>query len=399
MGHVHGRQVYVLMNKNLWLLILSQIFAFTAAPVTVFLSGIIGSQFSPIRSLATLPMALSIVGVAIFAIFAAKVMSIIGRRAGFIFASVGSSLAALMAAYSIIIESFLLFNLGCFLLGAGVAFSHQYRFAAVETVNKDMAPKAISIILLAGIGSAFIGPNLANISKEIISEHLYAGSYIALAILTLSSTIFLLFYKDNHKPNNFVKKDTRSYFELISQPRFLQALIASAFAYAVMSFLMTATPISMHVMEKISLSKTGLVIQLHIAAMFLPSLITGNLIKKFGHSKIMYAGVVLFSITILTSLFEQNFVNYLTALVFLGFGWNFLFISGTSLLVLTYKEDEKFKAQGFNDLIVYSIQAVASLSAGIFLNLTSWKTMNLICIIFLIIIFISTLRADFKEKK
>jgi MFS family permease len=166
-----------------------------------------------------------------------------------------------------------------------------------------------------------------------------------------------------------------------------------------MSFLMTATPISMHVMEKISLSKTGLVIQLHIAAMFLPSLITGNLIKKFGHSKIMYAGVVLFSITILTSLFEQNFVNYLTALVFLGFGWNFLFISGTSLLVLTYKEDEKFKAQGFNDLIVYSIQAVASLSAGIFLNLTNWKTMNLICIIFLIIIVISTLRADFKEKK
>jgi len=399
LGHVYGRQVYVLMNKNLWLLILSQIFAFTAAPVTVFLSGIIGSQFSPIKSLATLPMALSIVGVAIFAIFAAKVMSIIGRRAGFIFASVGSSLAALMAAYSIIIESFLLFNLGCFLLGAGVAFSHQYRFAAVETVNKDMAPKAISIILLAGIGSAFIGPNLANISKEIIPEHLYAGSYIALAILTLSSTIFLLFYKDNHKPNNFVKKDTRSYFELISQPRFLQALIASAFAYAVMSFLMTATPISMHVMEKISLSKTGLVIQLHIAAMFLPSLITGNLIKKFGHSKIMYAGVVLFSITILTSLFEQNFVNYLTALVFLGFGWNFLFISGTSLLVLTYKEDEKFKAQGFNDLIVYSIQAVASLSAGIFLNLTNWKTMNLICIIFLIIIVISTLRADFKEKK
>ncbi|MDC0400542.1 MFS transporter [Candidatus Pelagibacter sp.] len=387
------------MNKNLWLLILSQIFAFTAAPVTVFLSGIIGSQFSPIKSLATLPMALSIVGVAIFAIFAAKVMSIIGRRVGFIFASVGSSLAALMAAYSIIIESFLLFNLGCFLLGAGVAFSHQYRFAAVETVSKDMAPKAISIILLAGIGSAFIGPNLANISKEIIPEHLYAGSYIALAILTLSSTIFLLFYKDNHKPNNFVKKNTRSYFELISQPRFLQALIASAFAYAVMSFLMTATPISMHVMEKISLVKTGLVIQLHIAAMFLPSLITGNLIKKFGHSKIMYAGVVLFSITILTSLFEQNFVNYLTALVFLGFGWNFLFISGTSLLVLTYKEDEKFKAQGFNDLIVYSIQAVASLSAGIFLNLTSWKTMNLICIIFLIIIFISTLRADFKEKK
>jgi MFS family permease len=345
-----------------------------------------------------LPMALSIVGIAIFAFFAAKIMSIIGRRAGFILASVGSSLAALMASYSIIIESFLLFNLGCFLLGAGVAFSHQYRFAAVETVNKDMAPKAISIILLAGIGSAFIGPNLANISKEIISDHLYAGSYVALAILTLSSTIFLLFYEDNHRPSNFVKKNTRSYFELIGQPRFLQALIASSFAYAVMSFLMTATPISMHVMEKISLAKTGLVIQLHIAAMFLPSLITGNLIKKFGHSKIMYSGVFLFSITILTSLFEQNFINYLIALIFLGFGWNFLFISGTSLLVLSYKEEEKFKAQGFNDLIVYTVQAIASLSAGIFISLTSWKTMNLVCIIFLIIIIVSTFRADLKQR-
>ena len=168
------------MNKNLWLLILSQVFAFTAAPVTVFLSGIIGSQFSPIKSLATLPMALSIVGIAIFAIFAAKVMSIIGRRAGFILASVVSSLSSLLAAYSIINESFILFNFSCFLLGAGVAFSHQYRFAAVETVKKDMAPKAISIILLAGIGSAFIGPNVANITKDIIAEHLYAGSYICL---------------------------------------------------------------------------------------------------------------------------------------------------------------------------------------------------------------------------
>tara|TARA_B110000902_G_scaffold256290_1_gene322890 strand:- start:623 stop:1081 length:459 start_codon:yes stop_codon:yes gene_type:complete len=152
-------------------------------------------------------------------------------------------------------------------------------------------------------------------------------------------------------------------------------------------------------MEKISLTKTGFVIQLHIAAMFLPSLVTGNLIRKFGHSKIMHVGVVLFSLTILTSFFEQNFINYLIALIFLGFGWNFLFISGTSLLVISYRDEEKFKAQGFNDLIVYSTQAVASLSAGAFLTLTSWKTMNLICIIFLALIVLSTLRADFIEKK
>ena len=144
----------------------------------------------------------------------------------------------------------------------------------------------------------------------------------------------------------------------------------------------------------INLDKTGIVIQLHILAMFLPSLVTGRLIKKYGHSNIMYFGVILFGATIIMSLFEPTFTNYLIALIFLGLGWNFLFISGTSLLVISYKEEEKFKAQGLNDILVFSTQALASLSAGFLLSLTSWKTMNLICIPFLILILISTFRAE-----
>jgi len=149
----------------------------------------------------------------------------------------------------------------------------------------------------------------------------------------------------------------------------------------------------MHVMEKMSLENTGLVLQFHLVAMFLPSLITGHLIKKFGHSNIMYIGVLFFVVTIILSLFEQTFTNYMTALIFLGLGWNFLFISGTSLVVLTYKEEEKFRAQGINDLIVFSTMALASLSAGILLSLTSWQTMNLICIPFLAIIVLTSWRA------
>ena len=390
-----------MLNKNLVLLVSSQVFGFTAATVTVFISGIIGAQLSPIKTLSTLPPSIYVVGTAAATIFAAKIMSIVGRRIGFVSASITGSIACLIGAYSIMIESFAIFCISKFILGATMAFNHQYRFAAAESVEKDKAPKAISTLLLAGIVAAFIGISLANYTKNFVSDYLYVGSYLTLAILTLIPAFLLFFFKDKSdvsvtsNENNKV----RSYSEFFSDPRFLQAITSAAFAYAVMSFLMTATPISMHVMEKINLTKTGFVIQTHIAAMFLPSLITGNLIKKYGHSKIMYTGVVLFSVTIITSLFDQNFINYLIALIFLGFGWNFLFISGTSLLVLSYREEEKFKAQGFNDFIVYSVQAVASLSAGVFLNLTSWKTMNLICIIFLIIIVISTLRADIIQKK
>ena len=387
------------MNKNLLLLTLSQIFSFTAAPVTVFLSGIIGSQISPLKSLSTLPMSISVVGIAIGAIIATKVMSLIGRKTGFIAASIGNCLISILAAYSIMNQNFILFCFANFFLGVGMAFTHQYRFAAAESVEKDKVPKAISIILLGGIVSAFIGPGMASYAKDIVSEHLYVGSYLSLAFLTFIPTIFFLFYENTSKLEVNIKYSGRGYFELISQPRFLQAIVAAAFGYAMMTFLMTATPLSMHVMEKMSLSKTGIVIQLHVAAMFLPSLVTGHLIKKYGHSNIMYAGVFLYSVTIMASLFDQTFFNYLFALIFLGFGWNFLFISGTSLLALTYKEEEKFKAQGLNDFIVFTVHAIGSLSAGILIVLTSWKIMNLICIPLMILIILTTLRAERLSKK
>ena len=387
------------MNRNLSLLISSQVFGFTAANVTVFLSGIIGSQLSTIKSLATFPPSIYVVGIAISTIFAAKVMSIIGRRLGFVLASIGSSLACLLAAYSIFVNSFIIFSFSCFLLGTGMAFIHQYRFAAAETVEKDKAPKAVSMLLLAGIVSAFIGITLANKTKDLISDHVYVGSYIALACLTIMPAIFLSFYKNSKitNKNNSIYSNVRTYKEFLSDPKFLQAMVAATFGYVVMAFLMTATPISMHYVHKLSVDKVGLVIQFHVLGMFLPSLFTGNLIKRFGFSNIMYTGVFFYALTISLSLFEPTFINYFASLIFLGIGWNFLYISGTSLLVTTYNEQEKFKAQGFNDLIVFSATAIGSLSAGILISLLTWKIVNFMCIPFLIIILFVILRADIKK--
>ena len=316
------------MNRNLSLLISSQVFGFTAANVTVFLSGIIGSQLSTIKSLATFPPSIYVVGIAISTIFAAKVMSIIGRRLGFVLASIGSSLACLLAAYSIFINSFIIFSFSCFLLGTGMAFIHQYRFAAAETVEKDKAPKAVSMLLLAGIVSAFIGITLANKTKDLISDHVYVGSYIALACLTIMPAIFLSFYKNSKitNKNNSTYSNVRTYKEFVSDPKFLQAMVAATFGYVVMAFLMTATPISMHYVHKLSVDKVGLVIQFHVLGMFLPSLFTGNLIKRFGFSNIMYTGVFFYALTISLSLFEPTFINYFASLIFLGIGWNFLYI-------------------------------------------------------------------------
>ena len=385
------------MNKNLWILTASQIFSFTPAPVNVFLSGIIGSTLSPIKSLQTVPTSLMIVGVAVFSFFAAKIMSRIGRKAGFLSAALFSTLSVLLAAYAVWDKSFYVFCLACFFIGNGMAFTHQYRFAAAESVDKSFIPKALSIIMLASIFSALLGPNIANFNKDLISGHLFVGSYLSLAVLTFIPIIFLSFYSPKAELVRDKEYKGRGYFELISQPSFLQAVVSAAFAYAVMSFLMTATPINMYVLENYNLNQTGIVIQLHIISMFLPSLITGNLLRKYGHSKIIYTGVIFFILTILLSFFPPSFLNYLFSLVFLGIGWNFLYLSGTGLLVLSYREEEKFKAQGFNDILVFSTQALASLSAGYMLSMTSWKTMNLIAIPFLILIIFSSIRADLSK--
>ena len=387
------------MNRNLSLLVLSQVFSFTAATVTVFISGIIGSQLSPIMTLSTLPPSIYVVGTAAATIIAAKIMSIIGRRLGFVLASVVGSISCLIGAYAIMVENFYIFCFAKFLLGATMAFTHQYRFAAAESVEKEKAPKAISSLLLAGIVAAFLGISLSNYTKSFVSDYLYVGSYLTLAILTIIPSFLLFFFKDIREVSLAFNENikSRNYLEFLSDPKFLQAITSAAFAYAVMSFLMTATPISMHIVHQLSLEKTGIVLQFHVLAMFLPSLVTGNLIKKFGYSNMMYLGVVFYILTILLSFFEPSFLNYFISLIFLGIGWNFLFISGTSLLVTTYKPDEKFKAQGFNDLLVFSSMALASLLAGILISIVSWKTVNLFCIPFLILIILSIVNADKKR--
>ena len=390
-----------MFNKNLVLLVLSQVFSFTAAPITVFLSGIVGSSMTNIKTLATLPVALMIVGTSLGSIFAAFLMSKIGRKLGFMIGCMITSFAGLLAAYSVINFFFILFCFSNLLVGLGTAFSSQYRFAAAESVKKKYIPKSISAILLASMVGALLGPNIASLTKDIISTSTYSGSYLFLSFLTIIPIIFFIFYTNEKSNNEYIEKNkiTRNYSELLFQPKFTQAVVGAAIGYATMSFLMTATPISMHIFDGMSINKTGFVIQAHILSMFLPSLFTASLINKYGHSKIMYFGIIFFSLCIFINFLGHNFYNYLFSLMLLGLGWNFLFVSGTSLLILSYEPHEKFKAQGLNDFSVFTTQATGALLAGFILNLYGWKITNILCIPLLIIVIFVVYRSDKLSKE
>jgi len=370
-------------TRNVWLLCLAQVFAFTGANVTIFLGGIVGSLLAPSLALATLPVAAMIVGTASGTIPAAMLMSKMGRRFGFVGAAVLAATSALLGALAIWNELFWIYCLACLSLGVSMAFVQQYRFAAAESVPSEVAPNAISAILLAGIAGAFLGPNVANYAKDWFPEHAFVGSYIALSLMVIMPALILSKLRVPEKSLDINEPKGRSVKELAIQPDFILAVMAAATSYALMSFLMTATPVSMHVMDGHSIHDTGVVIQWHIVGMFLPSLFVGKLIRYYGHRTIMTFGIAAMIVCIIVGQISQTFAGYWVSLVMLGVGWNFLFVSGTALLITSYKEAEKYRAQAFNDFLVFGFQAIAALSAGWVLSATSWKTINLMSLPFL----------------
>ena len=142
-----------------------------------------------------------------------------------------------------------------------------------------------------------------------------------------------------------------------------------------MSFIMTATPVSMHVMDNHSLSDTKWVIQSHILAMYLPSIIAAWIIRRLGITRMLITGLFAFTICIVIAYSGHHLGNYWVSLILLGVGWNFLFIGGTTLLPQSYQPAERFKVQAINEFFVFGTQALAALSAGWFVFAVGWETM------------------------
>jgi len=386
-----------MFNKNFIVICLSSMIAAFPPMIVVLLGGIITSKIMLKDSLATLPMTLMIIGIALSAPIASKLMSIWGRKKGFIFSSFLSTFALLLCSLSIYNQNFIIFAVGNFLIGSSQAFSNQYRFAASESVSKEYIPRSISIILLLGIISALLSTNFSEYFKDYFPDYLFLGSYIFLSITAIIPIFILLFYEDNVNIKNKSKFHYKTIVSLLKNIKILQSIISAGFGYFIMAIIMTATPLHMHLVNNFTLFQTSIVIQFHVIGMFLPSLFSGDLVKKFGNTNIIYSGVIILFISIIVNTSFDFYYSYLVGLILLGIGWNFLFVSGSSLLVVSYEEKDKFTAQGLNDFIVFSTQGIGALSAGFLLYYSNWKILNILCIPLLIIVAFVSFRASKKS--
>jgi MFS family permease len=364
--------------QPVWMLSATQALCMSGSFLFVLLGGIIGSHLAPSPALATLPVSVLIAGLAASVIPAGALIHRFGRRAVFAGSALQAAAGCILAGYAITEGSFLLFCAAAFLLGANNAVVMQYRFAATEYVVPARASRAIAVVMCGALVAAWLGPELAVRTAHLVPGAEYAGSFYAATVLYVAAAAVLTRIPDSTAAALVDPTPPRRLREIAAQPVFRVAVLAALVSYTVMSFIMTATPISMHVVDGHDAVATARVIQVHLLGMYLPSLASGWIIAKFGDRPVIVAGTLLMGGCVAIAAFAGHAVlHYGWALGVLGLGWNLLFIAATTMLTKTYRARERVQAQTLNDFLVFGAQAVASLLAGLAVTTLGWEQLNL----------------------
>jgi MFS family permease len=385
--------------RNVPLLAISQSLMMSSNSLIVASAALVGAMLAEDKSLATLPLAAQFIAIMLTTIPASMLMDRIGRKPAFMLATFIGMTAGAVAARAILSQSFWLFVCATALVGVFNGFGNYYRFAAADAVDEPLKSRAISWVMVGGVIAAFIGPNLANHTRELIDGALFAGSYAVLILIYLLSLAIATLLDLPHRFHNAREHEAaeqRPLGVIMRQPGFVVAVICAMFGYGVMSLVMTATPLAMDHHHH-HFDDTAFVIQWHVLAMFAPSFFTGELIRRFGVNRIMTIGALLGLACVALNLAGTSVAHFWWALVALGISWNFLFIGGTTLLTETYTQAERAKVQAANDFIVFTTVALASLSAGYLQHSFGWQAVNWGVVPLLIVILASIVWLSLKQ--
>ena len=373
--------------RNLSILVTCQLISAAGAFVLLTLGGIIGSELTHNQALATLPVSAMVISLAVTTVPATFLMRAIGRKLGSALASLSAAVSVSLTAYAISVSNFSLFIAAAAIFGINMAFAQQYRYAAVESVDQSHAGRAISVVLTGSIGGAFVGSELVKHGQVLIGNVPYTGTLVAVATLyVVQSLLFLALGPLRGEEHDTTTQSQRPLSQVARQPAFVVAVLGGTVAYGVMTLIMTAMPLSMHINDGYSLEETANVMRAHVLGMYVPSLVSGLLIERLGTVKMMSLGAVGLLIAAFIGVQGRSITHYWFALVLLGVGWNFLYVGGTTMLTFTYSMSERFKAQAVNEFSVFGTSAAASLLAGTVMYYYNWYTVVLLPLPLLLII-------------
>lgn len=365
------------LGRNVNLYTAAQAFGASSPPIIISLGGLVSMSMGAPHELMTLPVFLFNLGLALSTLPAAFLMARLGRKSAYVIAAIVALVSATLSATGIITQTFALFCAGTLLAGYYAAHVQSFRFAVVEGLPKELAPKAISRVMIGGLIAAVIGPQVVVWMQDALSAQ-YAGAFIGQAVLIMLGLAVISQIKDTGPAPKKAKASTDTRLvDLLARPRYTIAVAAGVVSYALMAFVMTAAPIAM-VDHGHQVKDAALGIQWHVLAMFAPSFFTGKLMVRFGKARITALGLILIAIAGFIALQGLELAHFWGSLILLGVGWNFGFIGATALVAEAHTPEEKGLAQGFNDFMIFSTVALGSFMAGVLLNASGWYTLNLV---------------------
>ena len=360
--------------RNIFLLACCQALLLTNSAGLISMNGLVGYSMVDFKAIATLGATTYVLGSALATMPLSLWMARAGRRRGFMAGAMINVLGCAVAVVALRVGSFALYCVATAIIGVYNAVGLQYRFAATEVAAPGDKARAISLVLAGGIIGGFLGPAITQWGQHMFAAE-FVGSFVMLAGVSI---LALVVQYQVHVPKPGIEERSgggRPLREIIRQPVFIVAALSGGLGYGLMNLLMTATPLAMNFCSH-PYAQAALVIQWHVVGMYAPGFVTGSLIKRAGVLWIIVAGVVLMGLGSVVALNGVTVAHFVTALVLVGIGWNFMYTGGTTLLTDAYTPAEKARTQGANDFIVFSIMGVSSFSSGALVSAAGWEVMN-----------------------
>lgn len=382
-----------LYKRTLTIVVLSQIFGGAGLAAGVTVGALLAQEMLGTESLAGIPSALLTLGSAVAALLVGRLSQRFGRRIGLAAGFMAGGIGAVGVVLAAVADNVPLLFLSLLIYGAGTATNLQARYAGTDLALPNQRATAVSTAMVSTTFGAVAGPNLVEVMGSFatsIGVPALAGPFIlGAAAFLLAGLVFLLFLRPDpllvaeaiakaQKPEPSSKAAMHMNKAAGNNRGIIVGATVMILTQIVMVAIMTMTPVHMK-HHGHGLSEVGLVISIHICAMYLPSLLTGVLVDKIGRTAMSFAaGAVLLLAGVTAALAPADSMFLLiTALALLGLGWNFGLISGTALIVDATNPSTRAKTQGTIDVMVALAGASGGALSGMVVAGSSYASLSL----------------------
>ncbi|QKW04362.1 MFS transporter [Streptomyces sp. NA02536] len=380
-------------RRILRVLVASQVLSGAGLAAGVTVGALLAQDMLGSTSLAGLPSALFTAGSALAAVAVGRISQARGRRPGLATGYLTGAIGSAGVITAAVVDNPVLLFIALFVYGAGTATNLQARYAGADLAAPGHRARAVSTVLVATTLGGVTGPNLAAPTGA-FAETLHipglAGPFILSGIAyALASLVLALWLRPDPlllaralaqtaRPDAAVPAAGKATDTTEDRGGVVLGALVMVLTQLVMVAVMTMTPVHMHDHGH-GTAASGLVIAIHVGAMYLPSPLTGRLVDRRGRLRVAAAsGITLLAAGVLAATAPGDSVTLLAlALALLGVGWNFGLVSGTAIITDTVPLATRAKTQGMVDVAIAIAGATGGMASGIMVAAAGYPALAL----------------------